>query len=80
MPVNHKKERRWQWTILKLPLISKDSWVNNQIDWLINQINKQNIIFMCNFEIALLTLVINNYILIRIMSPYSKWVNHTTKI
>lgn len=78
MPVNHKKERRWQWTILKLPLISKDSWVNNQIDWLINQINKQNIIFMCNFEIALLTLV--NYILIRIMSPYSKWVNHTIKI
>ena len=78
MPVNHKKERRWQWTILKLPLISKDSWVNNQIDWLINQINKQNIIFMCNFEIALLTLV--NYILIRIISPYSKWVNHTIKI
>lgn len=78
MPVNHKKERRWQWTILTLPLISKDLWVNNQIDWLINQINKQNIIFMCNFEIALLTLV--NYILIRIMSPYSKWVNHTIKI
>ena len=78
MPVNQIKERRWQWTILKLPLISKDSWVNNQIDWLINQINKQNIIFMCNFEKALLTLV--NYILIRIMSPYSKWVNHTIKI
>ena len=33
MLVNHTNERRWQWTNLTLPLISKDSW-DGQSNWL----------------------------------------------